>query len=169
MAKKTTKQPRGWREARRWRAWELKEKGWKQSAIAAALGVTAGAVSQWMKRATEGGPQALYSRRGRGPKSRLSAEQLARLPELLKKGAEHFGFRGEVWTQARVARVIERELGVQYHPRHMGRILKAINWSRQKPEKRASQRDEAAIERWRTEKWLAIKKKPHRKDERLCL
>ncbi len=165
MAKKTTKQPGDWREARRWRAWELKEKGWKQSDIAEALGVTPGAVSQWMKRATAGGPEALRSRRGRGPKSRLSAEQLARLPELLKKGAEHFGFRGDVWTQARVAKVIEREFGVRYHPRHMGRILKAINWSRQQPAKRASQRDEAAIERWRTEKWLEIKKKPPMRSE----
>lgn len=148
------------------RAWELKEEGWKQSAIAEALGVTPGAVSQWMKRAAEAGPEALRSRRGGGPKPRLSAEQLSRLPDLLNKGAEHFGFRGDVWTQARVGKLIEREFGVAYHPSHVGRILKAIKWSRQKPVTRASQRDEAAIERWRTEEWLEVEKKPSGRDER---
>jgi transposase len=147
------------------RAWELKEKGWKQGDIAEALGVTPGAVSQWMKRAREDGAEALRSRRGGGPKPRLSSEQLSRLPDLLNKGAEHFGFRGDVWTQPRVAKLIEREFGVLYHPAHVGRILKAINWSRQKPITRASQRDEAAIEQWRTEKWLEVEKKPSRKEE----
>jgi transposase len=96
----------------------------------------------------------------------MSQEQMARIPKLLAKGAEHFGFRGEVWTGKRVARLIKDELGVTYTPRHVGRILKAIGWSRQKPVERASQRNEVAIERWRTEKWLAVKKKPNRKDER---
>ena len=164
MAKRTTK-PRDWREARRLRAWELKQKGWKQEDIAEALGVTPGAVSQWMTRAREEGPAALRSRSGGGPRPRLSAEQLSRLPDLLDKGAEHFGFRGDVWTQPRVAKLIERKFGVSYHPGHVGRILKAIGWSRQKPVTRASQRDEAAIERWRIEKWLEIKKKPQMRDE----
>jgi transposase len=166
MTNKTTKQPGDWREARRLRAWELKQKGWKQQDIAEALGVTPGAVSQWMKRARGEGVEALYSQPAPGPTPRMSQEQMARIPKLLAKGAEHFGFRGEVWTGKRVARLIKDELGVTYTPRHVGRILKAIGWSRQKPVERASQRNEVAIERWRTEKWLAVKKKPNRKDER---
>jgi transposase len=158
MGNTTTKQPRDWREARRLQAWELKQRGWKQKDIAEALGVTTGAVSQWMKRAREGGGEALRRQPGGGPKPRLNADQLSRLPDLLAKGAEHFGFRGEVWTQARVAQVIEREFGVRYHPPHVGRILKALAWSRQKPIEKASQRDAAAIERWRVEKWLEIEK-----------
>jgi len=165
MGNTTTKQPKDWREVRRLQAWELKQKGWKQKDIAEALGVTAGAVSQWMKRGKKGGPEALRRQQGGGPKPRLSADQLSRLAGLLAKGAEHFGFRGEVWTQARVARVIEREFGVRYHPRHVGRILKTLAWSRQKPIEKASQRDEAAIEHWRVEKWLEIEKKPPRKNE----
>lgn len=165
MESTKNRKPEDWREARRLQAWELKQKGWKQKDIAEALGVTAGAVSQWMRRATEDGPEALHSQRGGGPKPRLSAEQLSRLPDLLARGAEHFGFRGDVWTQARVAKVIKREFGVRYHPRHVGRILKAIDWSRQKPVGKASQRDEVAIERWRTKKWAEVKKKPQRMGE----
>ena len=83
---------------------------------------------------------------------------MKRLVGLLKQGAEHFGFRGDVWTQPRVAELTKREFGVSYHPHHVGRILKKINWSRQTPEQRASQRDEAAIEHWREEVWPELKK-----------
>ena len=149
-----------WREARRLQAWELKKKGWTQSRIAEALGVTRGAVSQWIKQVREGGVEALRRRKGGGPSPRLTAEQLKRLPKLLAKGAEAYGFRGDVWTRARAGMVIEQEFGISYTPQHVGRILDKINWSRQKPVEQASQRDEAAIERWRTEKSRELKKKP---------
>jgi transposase len=164
MNEKTKQPPKDWREARRIRAWELYQKGWPQKDIAEALGVTAGSVSQWLKRGREEGPEALRSRRGGGPKPRLSNDQLAELKEYLAQGAEHFGFRGDVWTQPRVAQLIKREFGVSYHPSHVGRILKQIGWSRQKPVTRASQRNEAAIERWRTEKWEELEKKLSAKD-----
>ena len=165
MDKKSSPHPRDWREARRLRAWELKQKGWPQKDIAEALGVSDGAVSQWMRRAREGGVEALRSNPAPGPRPKLSEEQMAKLPGLLAKGAKHFGFREDVWTQPRVAWLIQHEFGVTYHPAHVGRILKRLGWGRQKPVERAAQRDEEAIERWRTEKWAAIEKKPARKTE----
>jgi transposase len=161
QAKKHTKD---WREARRERAWELKQKGWKQQDIAEALGVSGGAVSQWLKRAEENGPEALRRQPRKGAIPRLSATQVAQLPELLKRGAEAFGFQGEVWTQPRVAALIQAQFGVTYHPSHVGRLLKRLRWSRQQPVVRASQRDEAAIERWRSDTWDTLKKKPSGKD-----
>lgn len=166
MNEKKQRQPENWREARRLRAWELAEKGWKQKDIAEALGVTEGAVSQWLKQGREAGVEALYHRKGGGPKPRLSDEQIEQLPALLSQGAEAYGFRGEVWTRARVARVIKQAFGVQFSLSHVGRLLQRIEWSRQKPVERASQRDEQAIERWRSEKWHALQKKPSVKDER---
>ncbi len=151
------------------RAWELYEKGWKQTAIAEALGVTRGAVSQWINRAKTEGREALRSRKGGGPKPRLNASHLKQLGPLLAKGAEHFGFRGDVWTRKRVAQVIKQSFGVSYSPTQIGRILKKIDWSCQKPLQRASQRDEAVIERWRNEKWFELKKKPSGKGEPSCL
>jgi transposase len=164
MDEKTKQRPKDWREARRIRAWELHQKGWQQKDIAEALGVTAGSVSQGLKRGREEGPQALRSRRGGGPKPRLSHAQWAELKAPLAQGAEHFGFRGDVWTQPRVAQLIKREFGVSYHPSHVGRILKQMGWSRQKPITRASQRNEATIEQWRTAKWMELEKKPSAKD-----
>ena len=137
--------PRDWKEGRRLRALELFEQGWKQVRIAEALGVTRGAVSQWLKRAREGGREALRHRPLPGRQPRLSPEQRAQVPALLATGAEAYGFIGAVWTTERVATVIAREFGVHHHPAHVSRILATIGWSLQKPMRRATQRDEQAI------------------------
>jgi transposase len=147
-----------WREGRRLRAFELKQEGWSQQQIAGALGVSKGAVSQWMKRAREGGVEALKRQPAPGALPRLSEEQRARVPELLERGAEAHGFRGEAWTCERVAIVIRREFGVSYHPAHVSRLLKALRQSLQKPQRRANQRDEEAIERWKEQRWPQLKK-----------
>ena len=147
-------------EARRFRAWELKQQGWKQNAIARALGVTPGAVSQWLKRAREEGIESLRRRLGSGSPPRLSAAQRAQLPQLLAQGAEAYGFRGALWTRARVAEVIRREFGVRYEVSQVGRILRACGWSLQKPARRARQRNEEAIRAWQEERWPEVEKKP---------
>jgi transposase len=147
-----------WKEARRLQAWHLKQCGWSQRQIAQALGVSEGAVSQWMKRAREAGPEALRRRPPPGAPRRLSTAQLARLPGLLHRGPAAYGFRGELWTRTRIAAVIRLEFGVSYHPRHVGRLCQAVRWTPQKPTRRARQRDEAAIAHWREETWPAIKR-----------
>ena len=133
-----------WREERRKRAWKLKEEGWQQKDIARALGVSEGAVSHWVKRGREGGTEALK----------------AHPP----KGAEAYGFRGDVWTASRVTEVIKRTFGVRYHRDHVGRLMREAGWSRQKPVERASQRNEEAIKKWSEERWPDIKKKPKRRE-----
>ncbi len=150
--------PYTWKEARRFQAWHLKQQGWSQRQIAQALGVSEGAVSQWMARARTVGPEALRRRPPPGAPRRLSPAQLARLPELLHRGPTAYGFRGELWTRSRVAAVIRLEFGVSYHPRHVGRLLAVLRWSPQKPARRARQRNEAAITQWRDETWPAIKR-----------
>jgi transposase len=148
-----------WREIRRFQALELKKKGWKQNAIAEALGVTEGAVSQWMKKVRDGGEDALREHWYEGPPFQLTEKQRAKIPELLTRGAEWYGFRGNVWTLARVAVVIKREFAVDYHPSHVSRVLRDVGWTLQKPKLRAIQRNEPAIQKWREEEWPRIKTK----------
>jgi len=148
-----------WKEARRKRACELKEQGWKQRTIAQALGVSEAAVSQWIAEKEKTG-LAVWSSRPRGHRAAaLKAEQLSLLPELLSHGAEAYGFRGAVWTCSRVASVIKEEFGVEHHKAHVSRLLKALEWTPQIPVERASQRDEAAIAKWRIEVWPVLKKR----------
>src|SRR5438132_13708359 len=152
-------EPTNWREGRRLRAWELFQQGWKQQRIAAALGVTPGAVSQWLKRARESGPSALRHRKPAGKAARLTPEQQASVPVLLRRGAAACGFRGDRWTQKRVREVLRREFGVVYHPSHISRLLARWGWSRQRPARRARQRDEAAIREWQEETYPALEKR----------
>jgi transposase len=158
---KTTKARLDWREGRRRRAWELKEAGWKQTQIAAALGVTSGAVSQWLKRArSEGVEEGLRPHPAPGPTTKLTPEQLAQLPTLLDRGAEAYGFRGQVWTCKRVGAVIQSTFGVTYHPAHISRLLHRLGYRVQRPSERATQRDEGAIRVWWEQRWPALKKRP---------
>lgn len=161
---KKNEQREDWKEGRRRRAWELSQQSWKQKDIAVALGVSKGAVSQWLKRGRTQGVEALRRHPAPGPQTKLSAEQLAQLPEVLARGAQAFGYRGQVWTTKRVAQVIKGVFGVSYHPAHCSRILRAIKHSVQKPVQRATQRDEAAIHSWKEDRWPALKKRPQRKN-----
>ncbi len=157
----TAAAPRDWREGRRLRALERSEQGWKAIRIAEALGVTRGAVSQWLQRARAGGgPEALRHRKPPGARSRLTGEQRAQIPALLAAGAESSGFIGAVWTTARVATVLRRAFGVRSHPAHVSRLVRQIGWTQQVPRTRASQRTEAQVTAWRTERWPALQAKP---------
>lgn len=158
------KRSTSWSEGRRLRAWELHQLGWTQSRIAAALDVTQGAVSQWLKCAEQEGLPALYAHPAPGPQPRLSPAQLAQLANLLARGAEACGFLGDVWTRRRVAQLIHDEFGIRYHPAHVSRLLKQIGWSPQRPLVRATQRDDAAIAAWYAERWPALKKSACTKD-----
>ncbi|MBI5960415.1 MAG: transposase [Chloroflexi bacterium] len=129
MSGEDAAQPKDWREARRLRAWELKQKGWKQRDIARALGVSDGAISQWIKEARKNGHAALLARRGGGPKKRLNDQQREKLCQLLELGPQHFGYKDGVWTYSRVAVLIHKEFNVTYTPTHVGRILKALGWN----------------------------------------
>jgi transposase len=152
--------PQDWKEGRRLRAWELHQLGWSQTRIAEALGVTQSAVSHWIARATSGGIEALRTRQPPGAIPKLSDDQRATLLTLLKEGAEAHGFVGEVWTQARIATLIKRTFGVSHHRDHIGRMLRDLGWSVQKPQAQATQRNDEAIAQWREECWPALKKKP---------
>ena len=146
--RRTEEQAGDWKEWRRRRAWELYQQGWQQKKIAEALGASKGAVSQWIT----------VGRAAKGPEPKRSREQFPQLPDLLDQGAEAHGFRDVVWSTARVAELIKKQFGVSYHPAHMSRLLRQITYSVQMPIERASQRDEQAIETWKTEHWPALKK-----------
>ena len=154
--------PDTWREWRRLRALDLKQQGWRQRDVADALGVREETVSRWLVRAADGGPKALLRRCSPGHPPKLSAAQKRLIPEFLWHGAEAYGFRGDVWTCARIAQVIEEEFGVSYHKDHVGRLLKELHWTPQIPIKRAIQRDEKAIQRWRVEIWPELLRRAKR-------
>ena len=155
-------------EWRRQRAVELREKDekdWTLSAIAEALGVTPGAVSQWLKAAREQGQQALLWQRDRGGRRpKLTAAQSTCLLEVLGTGAEALGHIGERWQGKRVASLIRREFKVSYLPTSIPRLLRRLGWTPQKPQVLASQRDEKKIGLFQQD-WSVVKKGHKQKGE----
>jgi transposase len=127
--------------------------------VAEALGVSPAAVTRWKQAWQNGGEKALAAKPHPGGQPRLRPAQLRRLAGLLLKGPVAHGYSTELWTLQRVAEVIAANFGVQYHPGHVWKILRAMRWSCQKPERRARERDEEAIRRWRQEDWPRIKKR----------
>jgi transposase len=141
---------------------DLNRRGWLQRDIAAALDVSEAAVSTWLDRARDHGPAALRARPVPGRPAKLSPDQWRSIPEFLWHGPEAYGFRGQAWTCARIAKVIEWEFGARYHKDHVGRLLKDLHWTPQQPIRRATQRDDEAIDHWRDETWPELLRRARR-------
>ena len=146
-------------EQRRLRAMALVEQGHSGSQVARMLGVTPGAVSQWKKAYHRGGARALRAKPHPGPAPKLTTQQRRRLERLLLKGPSWHSYSTELWTLGRVAEVIARHFGVVYDPSSVWHILRRMKWSCQKPQRRARERDEATIARWRKKEWPRLKKR----------
>jgi len=128
--------------------------------IARMLGVSVTAVVGWKKKAKKG-DDGLKAIPHPGRPRLLSKAGHRKLDRLLRKGAKSHGWSNELWTAKRVRDVIRREFGIAYHPEHVRHILKErLGWTSQKPERRARERDEAEIERWKREEFPRIKKTP---------
>ena len=116
---------------------------------------------QWRNAWQAGGLEGLTAKPVPGRPPRLTGKQKERLVRLLTQGAMAHGYRTALWTTQRIADLIERRLGVHYHRNHVGKLLHQIGWSHQKPERRALERDEAAIAAWKQSVWPRVKKTPH--------
>ncbi|HUU93108.1 MAG TPA: IS630 family transposase [Phycisphaerae bacterium] len=147
-------------EARRRVAKRLLGQGLGLRAVARAVGASPSSVKRWSDALEAGGPDALKAKPHPGRRPWLSLRQKERLRRILLKGARKAGYATDLWTCPRVAEVIAKHFGVRYHPDHVWRILRGLGWTCQKPERRARERDEAAIRQWRDERWPDIKKRP---------
>lgn len=131
----------------------LREHGWRRCDVAEALDVAERSVQRWTHTASLRGSQALFSVPIPGRPPALSPTQLRKVPEFLRHGAEAYGFRGSVWTCGRIGKVIQEEFGIVYDKGHVSRLLKHLQWTPQMPIEHAIQRDEQAIEHWRSDTW----------------
>jgi len=150
-------------EKRRFAAVKLFRKNLNDSEIGRRLKVSNQTVSRWRREHQDGGNVALRSAGRAGRLPNLDEADKARLVELLLDGPERLGYETPLWTCPRVADLIERNFGVDYHPGHVWRILRQLNWSAQQPVGRALERDEARIDEWKHQRWPEIKKKLKKK------
>ena len=128
--------------------------------VARAVGVDRRSVRRWKAAYGKRGESALRAKPTPGRPPKLNAKARYELERALLDGACAAGFPTELWTCRRVAELIERRFGVRYHVDHIGRLLRALGWTPQKPQRRAVERDEADIQRWVKQDWPRLKKKP---------
>ena len=147
-------------ERRRQRAVKMLREGYSVTEVARRVGSSHSSVILWRDRVRRHGLQALQAKPASGRPPKLERRQLEKLPRLLLKGALKWGYSTDLWTTSRIADIIEREFHVRYHRAHVGRLLASLDWSCQKPERRAVEQDPEALARWKRYRWPAIKKKP---------
>jgi transposase len=136
----------------------LVRQGLSLNAAARRLGCAPSSVMRWMRVHRRHGDDGLKVRPAPGRPRRLTASQEARLLRQLLRGALAHGYGTDLWTTQRIAEVIERLFGVRYHRDHVGRLLARNDWSPQIPERRARERDEDAIARWKRTRWPRVKR-----------
>jgi transposase len=144
--------------ARRRRALELLDKGFSLNEVARRVGCQASSVMRWRDRRDEVGEKVYEVGASPGRPPKLSPAQKRRLVRLVAKGPLAHGYKTDIWTCDRVRRLIGREFRVRYHRDHVGRLLHQLGLSPQKPERRALERDEERIERWKQTRWRQVKK-----------
>jgi transposase len=147
-------------ERRRQRAITLLEKDHAPVDVARMLGVDRRSVRRWKAAHRKRGAKGIEARRTPGRPPKLDPRERVRLERLLLKGAKAAGYESDLWTCPRIADVIADEFGVVYHRDHIGRLLRSLGWSPQRPQRRALERNETRIQGWIREDWPRIKKKP---------
>lgn len=147
-------------EHRRRRAAELMRQGWSNARIARELGCTPQSVGRWRRACRRRGSKALGAKPASGRPRRLSTRQRRSLVSRLVRGANACGFGTDLWTCPRIVELIEHEFRVRYHVDHIPRLMAALGFSCQKPERQARERDEKAVRRWIAVDWPRIKKRP---------
>ena len=147
-------------EARRTRAVWLLKQGHSYQTVARMVQSSISSLVRWMQSFRRKGKAGLKPRPTPGRPPQMERPQKQQLLGLLKRGARAAGYPTEMWTTRRVAEQIRRQWGIVYHPGHVWKILVALGWSCQKPERRAIQRNPKKIRQWKQRAWPGIKKSP---------
>jgi transposase len=147
--------------ARRLRAAAVFDRGRRQVDVVTGLGVSAQTASRWYRAWQEQGRAGLAGAGRAGRRRKLADARLAGVEAALLAGPRANGFATEMWTLSRVAEVIERVTGVRYSQTQTWVVLRErLGWSRQRPARRAVERNEEAIAAWVSQDWPRIKKAP---------
>jgi transposase len=153
-------------EQRRLKAARLLHQGVHEAEVARRVGVHRQSVNRWARQLDQGGRQAFKRAPSAGRRPKLSASDRQRIVQALQRGPEALGYATGLWTAWRVVDLIERECGVKYSTVHAWRLLRALGWTPQRPAGRALERNEAAIRRWKRQRWPELKKTLKDRDKR---
>jgi transposase len=154
-------------ETYRFAAIKLKKSGVGISVIANSFNVTERAVYRWLKKSKTEGIKSLKSSKAIGPKSYLSDNELSTLINLIRKPATELGYSTDLWSGPRIRHLVKHRFGIEYHVKHMPRLLKWLGLELKFPERRALEQDPRAVREWKQNRFPEIIK--HAKKKRALL
>ena len=145
-------------EKRRLLSIRLLKAGHPYRAVALRTGASLSSVVRWHQAFRKRGVKGLRPRPSPGRPSLLSARQKKKLLRILEKGPLARGYPTNMWTLKRIRSVIRKEFGVRYTLVNVWKLMHRLGWSCQKPDDRARERNDAAIQFWLQHMWPRIKK-----------
>jgi putative transposase len=145
------------REKVRLEAAEMIEAGASDREVARHFRVSRMSVNRWRRALACGGREALASKGAGGAKCKLAPDQVRELEAVLDAGPAAAGYADQGWTLARIADQVWQRFGVEYTLAGMDVLLHRLGWTVQVPARRAAERDEEKVARWREETWPVIK------------
>jgi len=134
--------------------------GKKVGEVAELTGASTSSVSRWKQAVQQGGLDALAAKPHLGKPPKLSDAQRQELVQILARGAGAAGYSTDLWTCPRVAEVILRTFGVEYHVDHVWKLLRKLDYTPQKPTRRAREQNSDEVRRFREQRWPRLKKRP---------
>lgn len=146
------------KEQRRMLAAKDLEAGMSQADVARKYGVDNSNVSRWDKARKENGLEGLRSTTSSGRPSKIGPDEKEELVEILKKGATESGFQTDVWTGKRVSKLIKDRFKVEYHFKHMPKLLRRLGFRQIKPKRKPHEQNEEARKEWLETTWEYVKK-----------
>ena len=167
MARTSKKTVTGRRERqlkRRMQAARMFTEGRTRAEVAAALGVSWQSAHDWYKRWQKEGESGLEPEGKPGPQPKFDDAEVDLFRNELKKGSVAHGYQNELWTLRRVGRLVRDLTGKQASQSEIWRLLRRMGWSPQKPERKARERDEEKIQRWKQEDWPRLCKKAEQEE-----
>jgi len=156
--KKEAERDGAFRVAKRIHAVLLNHQRHSSGAIAALLEATRSKVSLWLGQYEEHGWEALLEGHRSGRPKQLDAQQRQDLCDILDSGPVAYGFVSGVWTSPMIARVIQEEYQVTYHPGHVRKLLQELGFSVQRPRKGLAKADPVEQDRWQRYTYPRLKK-----------
>jgi transposase len=133
------------------------EAGESPEFVAAGLGINRRTIYRWIEAFHYGGEAALKAKPIPGAPPKLDAKQMARLARIVRtKNPLQLNFEFALWTLAMIRELIRRDFAVRLSEVSVGRLMRRLGFSPQRPLYRAWQQDPALVERWRAEDYPKI-------------
>lgn len=143
-------------ERLRFQAIKLKKEGKKINDIAHSFGLHRCTVSSWFTKLKRFGKKSLKQKKAKGRSPKLNQNDKKQILNWLKNPATKYGFETPVWTIKRIQVLIKKNLEKSIHKSNVWEWVKKWGLTNQKPTRRSIQRDEKAVEKWKSEEWPNI-------------